>query len=65
MDLALTPDQEAFRRSISELATTSVKPRAADIDPTDRFREDLFSTAADLCLVDVTIPRTLGGIGRD
>ncbi len=65
MDLELTSDQEAFRLSITEFATASVKPRAADIDATDRFPEDLVSMAADLGLMGVTIPSALGGAGRD
>ena len=65
MRLELTDEQEAFRSSAQRFADEEVRPRAAEIDATDRFPADLVDQAGRLGLMGVTIPAAAGGAGRD
>lgn len=65
MQLDLTPEQSAFRRTVEEFARRAVAPRAAAIDETGSFPLDLMREAAGIGLLGVTVPRHWGGAGRD
>ena len=65
MILELTPEQEAFKRSVERFARDVVAPRAAAIDETGEYPIDVIRAAAPLGLLGVTVPRALGGAGRD
>ena len=65
MQLELTAEQTAFQQTVRDFAATTVAPRAAAIDASDRFPADLVSAAATLGLLGVTVPGAWGGAGRD
>ena len=65
MRIEITPEQARFENRIRDFASTSVAPRAAEIDASDRFPRDLVAEAASHGLLGVTLPRDAGGAGRD
>jgi butyryl-CoA dehydrogenase len=65
MILDLTPEQVAFKQSIEQFAGEVVAPRAAAIDESGEFPEDVIRAAAGRGLLGVTIPKNWGGAGRD
>ena len=65
MRLDLTPEQEAFRAEAQRFADAEVRPRAREIDASDRFPADLVDRAGRRGLMGVTIPAAAGGAGRD
>jgi butyryl-CoA dehydrogenase len=65
MHLALTPEQEQFRKRILEFAARTVAPRAAAIDERGEFPRDLIREAATHGLMGATVPSQWGGAGTD
>ena len=65
MLLELTEEQQAFKESAERFARDVVAGRAAAIDKSGEFPLDVVYAAARYGLLGVTIPRTLGGEGRD
>ena len=65
MRIEITPEQARFENRIRDFASTSVAPRAAGIDASDRFPHDLVAEAASHGLLGVTLPRDAGGAGLD
>ena len=65
MDLALTPDQQAFRDKVNAFASRRVAPNAVGIDESGRFPRDLVREAFALGLAGVTVQREWGGGGYD
>lgn len=65
MNFALTPEQEAFVAEARRFARERVAPAAARIDESGDYPRDLVTEAGALGLMGVTIPRALGGAGRD
>jgi alkylation response protein AidB-like acyl-CoA dehydrogenase len=65
MNFALTPEQEAFVDEARRFARERVAPAAARIDESGEYPRDLVTAAGALGLMGVTIPRALGGAGRD
>ena len=65
MNLDLTDEQQAFQQQVAQFARERVAPRAAAIDESGEFPRDLVGEAARLGLMGVTIPKNLGGSGRD
>lgn len=65
MRLELTPDQEAFWRTVRAFAEETVRPVAAAIDESDAFPTMLVREAGRLGLSGVAIDRAWGGAGRD
>ncbi len=65
MQLELTSGQSRFRQAVHQFAASTVAPRAAEIDASNRFPHDLVSVAAAQGLLGVTIPGAAGGAGRD
>lgn len=65
MDFSLSPEQKQIRDMVSEFVDEEVVPRAAEIDETDEYPEDLVSEMADLGLMGMPFPEEYGGAGLD
>ncbi len=65
MVLELTPEQDAFKKSIERFAREVVAPRAAAIDESGDYPVDVIRAAGERGLLGVTIPRAWGGGGLD
>src|SRR5437868_12899553 len=65
MVLELTEAQAAFQQEIAAFATERLAPAAAGIDEDGRFPLALVKELAARGLLGVTIPREMGGAGRD
>jgi butyryl-CoA dehydrogenase len=65
MDFDLSDAQHAFQKQVSDFADSRVAPHAAAIDESGKFPSALIKDIATLGLMGVTIPRELGGAGRD
>ena len=65
MVLELTEEQAAFQQEIAAFAAERLAPAAAGIDEDGRFPLALVQELAARGLLGVTIPRELGGAGRD
>jgi alkylation response protein AidB-like acyl-CoA dehydrogenase len=65
MNLDLSPQHEAFRASVREIAEAVVMPIAAEVDREHRFPEESIRAASEAGLMGVLIPREYGGAGLD
>ena len=65
MDFALTQEQRQIRDMVAEFVDDEVVPRAAEIDETDEFPEDVIAEMAELGLMGMPIPEEYGGAGLD
>ena len=65
MVLELTDSQNAFLGTVTEFANTVVAPRAAAIDESGAFPQDVMRAAAGQGLLGITIPSNWGGRGLD
>jgi len=65
MDFALTQEQRQIRDMVAEFVDEEVVPRAAEIDETDEFPQDLVDQMAELGLMGMPIPEEYGGAGLD
>jgi short/branched chain acyl-CoA dehydrogenase len=65
MSFELSPEHEAFRRSIRDFAEKEVAPHVAEWDRTHHFPVDLVRTMGDLGLFGLTAPEEYGGAGED
>jgi alkylation response protein AidB-like acyl-CoA dehydrogenase len=65
VDFDLSNEQKAFQHDIERFAREVVEPRAAAIDDTGAFPNDVMQQAAARGLFGVTIPADRGGAGRD
>ncbi|HYI44794.1 MAG TPA: acyl-CoA dehydrogenase family protein [Actinomycetota bacterium] len=63
LSFRLTDEQEAFRRSVRQLAEDKIAPRAAEIDETDEFPEDIDALLVDAGFAGVSYPEEYGGAG--
>lgn len=59
----LTPEQDALRESVARIARERVAPRAAEIDATAQYPQDIFELLAQNGLTGITIPEAYGGAG--
>jgi len=65
MTFDLTDEQRLIQDSVRAFARGAVKPRAAEIDETDTFPDDLYREMAKLGLLSMTLPPQYGGAGAD
>jgi butyryl-CoA dehydrogenase len=65
MNLDLTGEQEAIRRTVREFARERVAPRAEEMDREEAFPYDLVREMADLGLMGLPFPEEYGGSGAD
>ena len=59
----LTEEQDALRESVARLARERVAPRAAEVDATAQYPQDIFELLAQNGLTGITIPEAYGGSG--
>jgi len=65
MDFAPTQEQRQIQEMVAEFVDEEVVPRAAEIDETDEFPQDLVDEMAKLDLMGMPIPEEYGGAGLD
>jgi isovaleryl-CoA dehydrogenase len=63
LDFALGEDIDMLRASVQQFAAEEIAPRAADIDRTNQFPQDLWRKMGDLGLLGITVEETYGGSG--
>ena len=63
--MALTPEHEAFRRTVREFAEAEIAPHVAQWDKDHHFPVDLVKKMGDLGLFGLTAPEEFGGAGGD
>jgi alkylation response protein AidB-like acyl-CoA dehydrogenase len=63
MDLHLTDDQRLLRDSVREFAEREVRPHVMTWDEAQRFPMDLLPKLADLGLMGIQFPESVGGSG--
>ena len=59
----LTDEQREFRQMVRTLAEEKIAPRAAEIDETDEYPEDIDKVFVDAGLTGVSYPEEYGGAG--
>src|SRR3954470_22216148 len=64
MSFELTPEHEAFRRSIRDFAEKEIGPHVAAWDKAHHFPVDLVRTMGELGLFGLTAPEEYGGAGE-
>jgi len=65
MNLDLTSEQEAIRRTVREFARERVAPRAEEMDREEAFPYDLVREMAEMGLMGLPFPEEYGGSGAD
>jgi alkylation response protein AidB-like acyl-CoA dehydrogenase len=65
MDFSLTEEHCLIQRMVREFAEKEIAPRAAEIDETDRFPDDLFRRMGALGILGLPFPEEYGGSGCD
>jgi len=65
MDLDLSPEHQAFRASVREIADGVVMALAEEVDREHRFPEESVEAAAEAGLLGILIPEEYGGAGLD
>src|SRR5437868_4786997 len=65
MNLDLSAEQQAIRRTVREFAQERVAPRAEQMDREEEFPYDLVREMADLGLMGLPFPEEYGGSGAD
>lgn len=63
MDVLFTEDQDSLREMARAFAEKEVAPRAAEIDATHRFPEDLFAMMSEQGFTGLCTPEEYGGSG--
>lgn len=65
MNFELTQDQKMIRDNVREFARSEIAPKAAEIDRTGQFPEDIVKKMADLDLMGLPFSEEYGGAGAD
>ena len=65
MDFELTEEQKMIRDTARDFAAREVAPKAAELDKTGRWPDEIVSKMAELGLLGVAIPLEHGGAGMD
>jgi len=60
---SLTDEEQLFRQSVGEFATSQLRPLAAEMDEQGKFSADLIKQFFDLGLMGIAIPEQYGGQG--
>ena len=59
----LTPEQESLKELVADLVARHVAPRAAEIDRTGEFPQDVYAVLRDHELLGLGVPEAYGGSG--
>jgi butyryl-CoA dehydrogenase len=65
MTFELTEEQRMIQETARNFATKEVLPKAAELDETGRFPEELVRQMAELGFMGVAVPEEFGGAGMD
>ena len=65
MDFDLTPEQELIQRTARDFSDREIAPKAADLDETGRYPEEIVAAMAGMGLMGVAVPEQDGGAGMD
>ncbi len=65
MDLDLTEEQRMLQQTARDFALREVAPKAAELDKSARWPEELVKRMAELGFLGVMIPTEYGGSGLD
>jgi alkylation response protein AidB-like acyl-CoA dehydrogenase len=63
MDFRLTSEQEMIRQTARRIANEVIKPRAAALDETGEYPEDIFQVFKETGLLGLSFPEAYGGSG--
>ncbi|MBY6203358.1 acyl-CoA dehydrogenase family protein [Halomonas denitrificans] len=59
--MKLSEDLELLRESVRRFAEDTIAPRAAEIDESNEFPQDLWTALGKMGLLGITVPESLGG----
>ncbi len=59
--MKLSEDLELLRESVRRFAEETIAPRAAEIDTSNEFPQDLWTSLGEIGLLGITVPDSLGG----
>jgi alkylation response protein AidB-like acyl-CoA dehydrogenase len=65
MNFELTEEQKMIQTMARDFADEEIKPKAQELDQTERFPAEIIQKMADLSLMGIAIPDTYGGGGAD
>jgi butyryl-CoA dehydrogenase len=65
MDFDLTEEQRTMRDAVRDFAARKIAPKAAELDATSRWPNEIVSEMASLGLLGVAVPQEFGGAGMD
>lgn len=65
MDFELTEEQKMIREMAHDFAEKEIKPKAPELDKTERHPTEIIEKMAELNLMGIAIPDTYGGGGAD
>jgi len=65
MDFDLTPEQELIQKTARDFADREIAPKAADLDETGRYPEEIVRAMAGLGFMGIAVPEEHGGAGMD
>ncbi|WP_435193920.1 acyl-CoA dehydrogenase family protein [Natronomonas sp. EA1] len=63
--MELTPEQEAVRETVREVALEEIRPLARECDETETFPEGVWDRLGELDLLSLTVPEEYGGYDAD
>lgn len=65
VDFALTPEQEAMRRTVRDFAREVIAPHVRGMDERDEFPRDVIGRMGELGILGLPVPEEWGGVGAD
>src|SRR5579863_8647273 len=65
MDFELTEEQRLLRDTAHDFAAREIAPKAAELDKSGRWPDEILPKMAELGLLGVAIPEAYGGAGMD